>query len=340
MRNPHPSLLPVSPNECALAVAIPLTREQFLADLSQLSGEKDFVHHFRTEKGLQKANAEFCWEVYEDDEAIFAKAVCDKVERLAVTVCYDARLDNLTDLLNRFRVVTLVTHGLFVPIEGEAILDAPKLLELLQSPQSQVQQSIRNALEILDSPLLRREIFAPLSGAELRNRIAEEISTICNEAERLYWDDAASQCFKLEQMLDGLSIRLTRVEFERSFPGCIAPARVVEFCDGLHTVPELIESVPEDFAGLLDLTVCNSVIPAGPIRLSRPNCLVAGKRGRAELRSGMYLYGLEISLLAKQPMPFVEVIKQAHLGKPACQTKGGQPCNLFGSFFNNIQGRR
>jgi len=51
----------------------------------------------------------------------------------------------------------------------------------------------------------------------------------------------------------------------------------------------------------------------------------------------MYLYGLEISLLAKKSAPFVEVIKQVHSRKTAYQTKGGKIWSLFGKFFSNIQ---
>jgi hypothetical protein len=339
MENMYPPMLPVSPNRCALALALPLTREQFLADLSR-PDQKDFVHHFRAEKGLQKADPEFCWEVYQAEEASFAEAVCYQAERLGVTVRYEARLSDLTDLLGRFSVVSLVSHWRFVPVEPEDILEAPKMLELLKRPENQPQESIKQACETLDAALFQSETNARWSREELQRRLAGVISTIANEAERLYWDDRASRSFKPELTLDGLGSRLTRLEFERAFPGIIAPARMIEFHDGMHTVAELVESVPNDFAGLLDLTVCNSVIPAAWIRHSRPSCLVAANRRPAELRSRMYLYGLQISLLAKRPMPFVDVIKQVHVGKHSYNTKGGKLWSLFGKFFNIIPGRR
>jgi hypothetical protein len=336
---PQSALQPVNPNECALAVAIPLSRERFLADLA-LPDEKDFVHHFRAERGLQRATPEFCWEVYEDREAILAEAVCREAERQGVRVCRDARLADLTDLLNRFPVVTLVAHWRFAPVEPEDISDAPRLLELLLSPETEARWAIRRAFETLDSQLLQAKTAALLSDDELRQRVAEVIRTAASEAERLYWDDDASRRFNPQQMPDGLQDRLTRREFEQAFPDCIAPARGVEFSDGMFTVPELVEAVPQDFTGLLDLTVCNSVILANSIRHRRPNCLVAANRRPAELRARIYLYGLEVSLLAKQPMPFIEVIKQVHAGQSAYKVKGGKPWNLFEKLFNRMRRER
>lgn len=330
------ALQPVSPNECALAIATPLTRERFLADLA-LPREKDFVHHFRRGRGLQKASPEFCWEVYEDAEAILAEAVCHEVERYGVTVCYDARLADLADLLNRFPVVTLVAHWRFAPVDLEDILNAPRLLALLQEPQAELAQAIRRAFEVLDSQLLQKETACRLSGDELRRRVSEVIKTTAAEAERLYWDDSAGSRFNPRQTPDGLRDRLTRWEFEQAFTDCIVPARAVEFSDGMFTVSELIEAVPQDFSGFLDLTVCNSVIPANSIRHRRPNCLVAANRSPAELRSRMYLYGLEISILAKEPTPFIEVIKRVHSGQSVYKVKGGILWNLFGKFFNIIR---
>lgn len=338
MQKSHPALASVSPNECALAVTIPLTREQFLDDLARPE-EKDLVHHFRAQRGLQKAAPEFCWEAYLEDEGTFAEAVCSEVERLGVTVRYGARPADLTELLRKFSVVTLLAHWRFVPVEQDDILDAPGLLQLLWSPGNRVQQTAKQAFELLDPQLLHSETCAQLSDSDLCKRIARVIRMIAEEAERLYWDTATDQDFELEMMPDGLSGRLTRVEFEQAFTGCITPARAVEFEDCLHTMPELIDAVPEEFSGLLDLTLCNSVIPAGHVRRKRQNCLIAANRRPAELKGRLYLYGLQISLLAKQPMPFAEVIKQVHTGAHAHKKEGGKRWNLFVRYFNSIRKR-
>ncbi len=313
MENVHPALLPVSPNECALAVTIPLTRERFMAALAR-PNETDLVHHFVAERGLEKADPQFCWEVYDEDEATLVKAVCSLVEPLGVTVCYDARLLDLTSLLTRFRVVTLVAHWRFVPVRAEDISDPRRLLQALESPQTYVQKSIRKRFELLDPALIDTETWRQLDTSELERRVAKVIAETADEAEALYAESEA-ESNEPDELADGLADRLTRLEIEQAFPDAISPARVVEFEGTIHTVPELTQAVPEEFNGLLDLTVCNSVIPAAAIRLVRPNCLLAGNRRPAELRARMYLYGLQISLLARKPMSFVEAIKQVHSGK-------------------------
>jgi hypothetical protein len=338
MRDVHPALRPVKPSECALALAIPLTREEFLADLSRLD-EKDFVHHFVAERGLRRAEPEFCWEVYQADEAVLVEATCLEVERLGVTVLHKARPADLTDLLRRFPVVTLVAHWRFVPVTPEDILNAPCILERLQSPQSDIHRAIRQAFDDLDPQLLRAETSLQLRDVELRDRVAAVIGKTAEEAERFYWDPTASVSFDFERARDGCTNRLTRLEFEYAFSGHIAQARVVEFHDGLRTAQELVEAIPENFRGLLDLTVCNSVIPAAPIRAVRRGCVVAANRRPAELGARIYLYGLEVSLLSRHTLSFVGAIDRVHRRRPV-KTKVRKLWKLFAKFFNSIRGRR
>ena len=222
---------PNSPGDCALALAIPLTRERFLTALAQPE-KHDFVFHFQKGRGLERADPEFCWQVYEAEELAFVSAVCTEVSSRGVTVVNDVELTQLTALFNQFSIVTLVAHSKFVE----------------------------------DKP-------------------------------------------------------------------------VIEFSDGLHTTPELIQSIPIDFSGLLDLTICHSVIPAADIRSER-RCLVAGNRKPAELRSRMYLYGLEIELLAKNPRPFVDVIKEVHSKRDLYDNKGGTLWKILGWLSSVMRRRR
>jgi hypothetical protein len=187
----------------------------------------------------------------------------------------------------------------------------------------------------LDPQLLDPLIAAQLSGNELRRRVAKAVGTVTHEAERRYWDVEVGSRFNPEQMADGWRDRLTRWEFEQAFPHCLASGRVIEFSDGMRTIPELIDAIPQNFSGLLDLTVCNSVVPAGAIRTRRPNCLIAANRRPAELRSRIYLYGLEIRLLAKRPIPFTEAIKQVHSGRSTYQVKDENIWTLLRKLFGS-----
>jgi len=281
-----------------------------MADLSR-PDDKDLVHHFRAERGLEKVDPQLCWEIYDEDEATFVRSVCSLVASSGVTVCHNAQLLDLTSLLARFRIVTLVAHWRFVRVKPQDIIDPKTLLETLQAPRNHVQQSIRKRFELRDAALMDAETHRKLDILELRVRIAKVIGDMADEAEVLFADSEA-QSIEPEQSLDGSPERFTRLEIEQVFPHAISPAPVVEFDDTIHTVPDLIRAIPEAFNGLLDLSVCNSVIPAAAIRLVRPNCLLAANRRPAQLKARMYLYGLQISLLNKRSLSFVEAISQVH----------------------------
>jgi hypothetical protein len=333
MKTLHPAVAPVRPSACALAVAIPMTRERFLADLSELSG-KDLAKHFISSKGLEKADPEFCWKIYEEDELNLVKAVCREVERLGVTVRQDVRLECFTELLNRFRVVTLVAHWRFVPLITADIHRPLEFLNAVRVPRTAIQNLIRKRFEELDSQLLETNAAEAVDIPILRSRIARVVQKISTEAEQAYTNGTT---YEIEfPSHDSSSDRLTRLEFEQAFPANIAPSRVVEFSDAMHTVPDLVKAIPEAFSGLLDLTICNSVIPASAIRQLRPNCLVAANRLPAELKSRMYLYGLEMSLLSKKTKPFVDIITEVHTRKSTYEFRGRKRCKLLGKFFSNI----
>jgi len=320
------------PADCALAFAIPLSRERFLTALDQ--SENDFVSHFRKGRGLQRADPEFCWQVYEAEEAAFVSAVCEDVAQRGVTVVHDVELTQLTALLAQFSVVTLVAHFRFVEFEIEDIEGPLAILDSLREPASELQRKIRERVIDLDPDLLEHGRDRVES---LQSRLSNVFRTIAHQAERLYWDENVQTSSGGDAHFD---MRLTRAEFERAFPGDIKPASVIEFSDGLHTIPELVQSIPVEFSGLLDLTVCNSVIPASIIREHRPNCLIAANRKPAELRSRMYLYGLEISLLAKEPALFVDVITKVHSRRSSYDTKGATLWKLLGRFYSAMRARQ
>lgn len=321
------------PGDCALALAIPLTRERFLAALAQPE-ERDFVFHFLKGRSLQRTEPEFCWQVYEAEEVAFVSAVCEQVAQCGVTVFHDVDLAQLTAILGRFSVVTLVAHSRFVEFVVEDIEKPFAILGSLRTPVSELHQEIRERVIKLDPDLLAG---ADDSVDGLRTRLCDVFRTIANEAERSYWDKEAQTNWDEESHFRA---RLTRSEFERAFPDAIRPARVIEFSDGLHTTPEFVQSIPIDFSGLLDLTVCNSVITAAAIRGEGRSCLVAGNRKLAELRSRMYLYGLEIELLKKEPRRFIDVIKEVHSRRNVYDNRGGTIWKPLGWLCSALWRRR
>ena len=319
------------PDDCALAFAIPLTRERFLSALAQPE-EKDFVFEFRKGRGLERADPEFCWQVYEAEEVALVSAVCEQIAHHGVTIAYDVDLTQLTALLTEFSVVTLVAHSRFVEFEIADIATPLAILNILREPPLELHQQIRASVIDLDPDLLECG-----DGVEnLQSRLCNVFRTIANQAEKLYADEDVQITRNPDHHL---RTRLTRAEFERAFPSAIHGARVIEFSDGLHTIPELVQSIPNEFSGLLDLTVCNSVIPAAAIRDER-RCLVAANRKPAELRARMYLYGLEIDSLATNPRPFIDVIRDVHSRRNPYENRGGTLWKLLRWLCSVMRRRR
>jgi hypothetical protein len=62
----------------------------------------------------------------------------------------------------------------------------------------------------------------------------------------------------------------------------------VEFADGLENISAIVDAVPTDFDGILDLCVCHPVSLALKLRETRPNCVV--RFTNAESTPALWLY--------------------------------------------------
>jgi hypothetical protein len=305
-----PSVRPVGPRDCALAVAVPLTREQFLQDLAQ-PGRKDFASHIKRTNLQPGASGEYYWNTVYEPVARLAVQVCAEVEKLGVTVNRAARLSDLPDLLRQFKVVTLISHWRFRKVAPSDILDASGLLRALAEPKTLMQKAVRRAFEQYCPRLLIDDNVRRMPVDTLRQSVAEAVNNITAAAHKLYKPgqvEAPAETHGGGGLPNSPLERLTRVAFEMSFPEVILPGRAVEFDDGMYSVPEVIDSVPIGFCGLFDLTVCNSVILGEAIKNSRPTCIVAASRYPAELYLRLGFYSLIIRMLSRQPIPFIDAM--------------------------------
>lgn len=78
----------------------------------------------------------------------------------------------------------------------------------------------------------------------------------------------------------------------------------------MKTIPEVIGTVPLDFSGLLDLTICNSVILGKAIKNFRGACFVAVSRYPAELHVRLGLYLLALRMIARKRMSFIDALSR------------------------------
>jgi hypothetical protein len=72
----------------------------------------------------------------------------------------------------------------------------------------------------------------------------------------------------------------------------------VEFADGMRRVEDIVEQIPKEFTGVLDLCVCHPVTLVKTLRAERPECLVKFMHHTARPRYWLHLYKLVFEIIA------------------------------------------
>lgn len=83
----------------------------------------------------------------------------------------------------------------------------------------------------------------------------------------------------------------------------------IEFADGLKTVPDVIDKVPIDFSGLLDLCVCHPESLAVSLHNSRPNCLTRFTNKAATPAYWLYFYWALFKVLKDSDTTYLDALE-------------------------------
>jgi len=305
----------VTPYDCALALTIPLSRRQFLDDLSK--SEKDFAAHIRRSNLQDSVDNEYYWNTVYGPLCKVVERICCEVHELGVTVEKNVTAADLSELLSRFKVVTFVSHWRFTNLGPDDVLDIYGLLDRLRDPENVVQSAVSRAFIDRCPELLDAKVVQTLSVDLLRQKFLGIARQIIRDAHALYRnnDDKSAPAETIEVLPNRQLERLTRVAFEQAYAGQIRAGKAIEFSDELHTVGELVAAIPKNFSGVLDLTVCNSVIVGKVIKSYYPDCQVAVNRYPTELHVRMGFYKFSIISLHKRPAPFLDVLSNIHTRK-------------------------
>lgn len=288
----------VAPRDCALLVALPLSREEFLRDLEETSPQDLAKSLQRSHPGLR-------------DSALFSDVyrpllellldVAGEAGRHGVTVCLGGRLSDLAELLTQVPIVTLITHWRFPQITEPDLVDVSELLARIRTAEEPLTRYLREELTRSAASLL-----GPSADQEpsCRTALAAELNRLLLENVAHYQSEQPAA----QDLKSIPSVRVTRALLEEEFPSSLQPAGAIEFRDGLQTVASVVDAVPESFDGLLDLSVCNSIILAESIKRQRRGCMVIANRRPARLNFRLIRYRLLIRELARTPGPYVEAL--------------------------------
>ena len=277
----------IYPDDCAFLLAIPTDREGFAKDLHDPA--KDFLQaHFRDSALSDEAK----WRTYEPT-AEDLNSLLRFLGRKKVRVMANATVADWQRTQEVAKVVILFAHW-----RSGTIRDA------------EVQWSKINLLEL---------------GSKTENGILGRVRQILKEAR----GDQATLVTKLNQMLlegqlgphpwfgKGLNQRaaspehrlfINRKFLDEALPGVFGRNTSVEFSDGLISIETIASCALPSFTGVIDLSVCNSILLGELIKCYAPRCLTVSTRLPARVDFRIIFYRALFDLLA-QGRPYVSTLE-------------------------------
>ncbi len=269
------------PSECALVVAVPLQRAEFMADYA---AGTDFLEHFVTPHRTR--DIDVLWAMYEASAATAVTSM-NRARRWGVTVVQRAVLADFARCLQQFPVVTLVAHWRSALFRANEILDLDVVRRFLQDGRRD-RECAPAAAEQMAAALNRRLLLDASPGAPLA---IDDSGGAAVETRRQYrlWHSRRV----LEPLL-GSAVR----------PG--GPA--VEFADGLVPLERVVSVVPQAFDGVLDLTVCNSPLLAEEVRRRCRRGLIIANASPATLDIRMECYDAAMDLVQRRQVKYQDAI--------------------------------
>lgn len=300
----------VAPPDCAFAVGLPLTREDFDYDLAHPE-QADYVPGLmRKYSGVA---ADFVWERYYAPLALALCQHCDALEALGVTVCRAVSYQAFRDLLapGRFKVITLFSHSRWAEVTAA---DIPNVGAFLLAVRDRIAEGSPFASELGQLLEIKFPGILALPDAgnvpeDLGSQIVDRIREVVRESQAFYEKDAfgevtdpvlpttaplsrlwravklffgndpAPHAAPRHEFRDFLPGRLiTRALLEHHLPRVVVPRWSVEFRRALVTSAQFLNAIPAEFSGVLDLCFCSSALHgAGMADPNRPFLVMASR---------------------------------------------------------------
>ncbi len=282
----------VSPADCAMAVALPLTLEEFIHDAA--SPDKDFARSVVDGSGRTAQDA---WrEVYLPKIVALYTRVEQRARALRATVVPRVTATALSELLARFPLVSLFAHSVSAPVRPADVVQPRAIVDAVERGETVVARRLRDALGAnrrwaSEGPVLRDQVAAALDEVLAATRA---------------WSESTVRVDR-----DGRPDRyVNRVMLEDCFGAALRRAPLIELHDGIKTMSELLLAVPPEFAGVLDLSVCNSVALGESIKRQRPRCLVVENVFLARIDLRLARYALVLNRLALGPARYTDALTE------------------------------
>jgi hypothetical protein len=288
------------PHECALALAIPLTRNDFSLGLD-LNAKKDFI------KSLARRNValteDALWETVYAPTVKIVASVAQAVSAKGVTVITNATLSDVRDLFQQFRVVTLIAHWRSARFYPADFLNPNQLIKALEQPSIPLMESFVSLLPQNWISTIQ-ELKADDDIIQISSKtLAKEFNGFLTSL-KLHPDLVLNQIHQTTTCDVDYQKYLNRTVIDSIFRDFIFPGNRIEFFDELHPIEELITAIPQNYDGLIDFTVCNSVLIGNVIKRQR-RCIVIVNKELATLEFRMVIYKGIIDLLSRLDIDYM-----------------------------------
>jgi hypothetical protein len=286
-------LPPTAPAACGLALALPMN---FAAVESAAQGGAyaDYVA-----RAASLGSARRVWEHGFDKVSAAATKLVGEAAQLGVVVAANATLEDVRSLFERCAVVTIVAHWRGAEIDTADIRLAPELIvERLEGERSQTAALIRDGL----APDWKSEILQADGTAARKSRLAEALDRRMRQEPYL-----VAPAEGVEWHMDEITLRhANRAALDDWWPEAFAPGNRLELADGLHAPQTIAAIVPSAWAGIADLSNCQSAQLIESIKQVRSDrVVIANERETHPLRR-MALLCVIYELLAKRTMNYAQ----------------------------------
>jgi len=301
----------VSPSDCTLAIALPLTKEAFLADLHP-DAAKDYAKYYRSQIWGQPDREEL-WGRYQSNFVALVERVATEVERLGVTVVRDLKLTDLPSTLNGPDVVSLVSHWRAAEVEPDDFVDFSGFVNRLRDSSVDLVSHIRQGLSSKVAQQVQQAGTTGDYSPDFQKELIGELNALLendNLGQRPGFEDSANE----HRLPVEYRSYLNRIELENAFDGMLQKGNRMEFFDGLQSVRSIRDQIPDEFRGFLDLIVCNSVLPAEAIKSMKRNCLIIANQFPARPSFRLLVYKAIIQTLRNKPDTFVNAMTEVRQG--------------------------
>jgi hypothetical protein len=259
---PDDLLKPTISTQCVFAIALPMSQEQFFADIADNS-DKDYV------KGIVKSSKEEEeWEKWEVYRPVISKMqnVIELAEKVGMKVLKRTNLKDLSECFANYQIITLLAHWRGPELKHTDIKTEPvRIAEHILESNDDVSNSIRKHIEL--------DHIKYISESSNNTNQKIQIANLINKI--IYSNDPIlpiPQYYKLTTLVlnDSWLAFQNRNTIDNWLPEAFKPGNRLELTDGLYSIDTIKNLIPSSFSGIIDFAICQSELLADYIKSGYP----------------------------------------------------------------------